>query len=299
MKKRKLVVSTLLSLCVLSTLTITFSLSWLSNPIYNDIIITTGDYPLTIKTNIYLLKENPTDNTNSRLNQNLLGDELKANHVSKTVENGKIYVDGSEISDSSTGTLTINFSNLSYEFFNNTVMSYIYEYDDFSSLSDTTYTLKNEFFHFAFIEFIFIKPYFSAYLNASLSIEINGSNIPDELIKINSIEDTINKNKIELLKDYNGETYADDNLKALTNSDPSSYESLPNTIKVTEDNTQIIGNPNTITVDDKQKECYALAKAYSLYLNPFVYFPYIKENGSINFSLNIVGSFLLSDQEIK
>lgn len=298
-KKNKIIISSLISLASLSSLAITFSLSWLSNPIYNDIIITTGDYPLTIKTNVYLLKENSDGNTVSHINQKLLGDELKVNHVSKTVENGKIYVDGSEINSSATGSVTINFTKINYEFFNKTVMSYLYDYDDLSNLDESTYTLKNEFFHFAFFEFIFIKPYFSAYLNSSLSIEINGTNVPSDIIRLNSIEDSVNKNRIEMLKEYNNEGYADNNLTNLVNKDPTTYTSLPSTVDITPDNTQIFGNPNIITINEAQKECYAFAKAYSLYLNPFVFIPYIKENGSLNLSLKIVGSFLLSDQEIK
>lgn len=280
MKKKTAIVllSTSLTLGVsLASIYVTYS--WLSTPKYN-FYLSTGDYPLQVITNIYLTSfqatKDSTDfgygDSNLVLSQSPFGNSQNAVYNYKHYDqNKKPNVNGETISDS--GDVTITFPSLSQNFAVNSDGSIK---DNYLSDSSHEYMLKNDHFYVAFIEFLFIKQYFSAYL--TVEPKITDTN---DAFKYVSYSDKTNKNKTCLI-DKDDTSIA----KSLMNYGTYIPQSTINTVS----NEEVNSDSNT---DANGNSCYAFALVYAIYLDPSV-----SLHTTSTYSLTLDFEFTLSDSAI-
>ena len=320
MKKRFLL--PLITICTVISITIgiaSFSYAWLSQIPTYEFTLSTGDYPLIVKTNGYLTDfvstPNVVDNGNGGTgnldynNENegtlrLTRANFKTYTYSKELAKDVVNVDESSTVTATKGNLKISFSAIT----NNII-------DSTSGLgiignSNNGYALNNKYFYVAFLEFIFVKQYFDAYLICEPTLLENESNNND-MFKFSFIDSdqtidgygTDYKTKmisssadgIITVNSINGEQSdnvlfgkVEDSPKAIYKDDGSGNRG----------EARKINSLSRVVEDDP---CYSYACVYGIYLNPLVYFSALKNNtfdALKNVTLDISFNFYLCDNVI-
>ena len=178
MKKRLLLTSlSLFSLFSLIVSVISFSYAWLNKIPEYKFELSTGDYPLIVTTNLYttyFTYTNRSTSIDTNTNVNL---DYKNQQLHLTQERFKSYdfnsdtpspsygPNGSYETSSDSGTLTIHFNAVT----NNIISKSLSELSIIGS-STNGYQLNNKYFYVAFIEFLFYKEFFDAYLTCTPQI---------------------------------------------------------------------------------------------------------------------------------
>ena len=316
MKKRLLI--TLLTICTVISITIgiaSFSYAWLSQVPSYEFTLSTGDYPLIVKTNGYLTNfvstPNVVDNGNG-VTGNLDYNNGKEGTLRLTRANFKTYTKSEELAkdvvnvdESSTVTATKGNLEITFSDITNNII------DSTSGLgiignSNNGYALNNKYFYVAFLEFIFVKQYFDAYLICEPNI--------DEIINPN------NMFKFCFLdSDQSAADYGSDYKTQMISSDESGVVSV-NSPSGTTDNVlfgEVSPTPKAIFTDDGTKQtarkinslskslnntpCYSYACIYGIYLDPIAYFEALKK-GTIDalkdVTLSLSFDFYLCDNLI-
>ena len=317
MKKRFLL--PLITICTIISITIgiaSFSYAWLSQVPSYEFTLSTGDYPLIVKTNGYLTDfvstPNVVDNGNGGTgnldynNENegtlrLTKANFKTYTYNEELAKDVVNVNGSSKVTATKGNLEITFSAIT----NNII-------DSTSGLgiignSNNGYALNNKYFYVAFLEFIFVKQYFDAYLICEPTLLENESNNND-MFKFSFID-----------SDQTIDGYGTDYKTQMISSDESGVISV-NSPSGTTDNVlfgEVFDAPQAIYTDDGSKKtarkinslsrsinntpCYSYACVYGIYLDPVVYFGALKK-GDINaledVTLSLSFDFYLCDNLI-
>ena len=317
MKKRFLL--PLITICTIISITIgiaSFSYAWLSQVPSYEFTLSTGDYPLIVKTNGYLTNfvstPNVVDNGNGGTgnldynNENegtlrLTRANFKTYTKSEELAKDVVNVDGSSTVTATKGNLEISFSAIT----NNII-------DSTSGLgiignSNNGYALNTKYFYVAFLEFIFVKQYFDAYLICEPTLLENESNNND-MFKFSFID-----------SDQTIDGYGTDYKTQMISSDESRPISV-NSPSGTSDNVlfgEVFDAPQAIYTDDGSKKtarkinslsrsinntpCYSYACVYGIYLDPVAYFGALKK-GTINalkdVTLSLSFDFYLCDNLI-
>ena len=317
MKKRFLL--PLITICTIISITIgiaSFSYAWLSQVPSYEFTLSTGDYPLIVKTNGYLTDfvstPNVVDNGNGGTgnldynNENegtlrLTRANFKTYTKSEELAKDVVNVDESSTVTATKGNLEITFSDIT----NNII-------DSTSGLgiignSNNGYALNNKYFYVAFLEFIFVKQYFDAYLICEPTLLENESNNND-MFKFSFID-----------SDQTIDGYGTDYKTQMISSDESRPISV-NSPSGTSDNVlfgEVFDAPQAIYTDDGSKKtarkinslsrsinntpCYSYACIYGIYLDPVAYFEAFKKgdiNASKGVTLSLSFDFYLCDNLI-
>ena len=320
MKKRFLL--PLITICTIISITIgiaSFSYAWLSQVPSYEFTLSTGDYPLIVKTNGYLTNfvstPNVVDNGNGvtgNLDYNN-GDEgtlrltrtnFKTYTYSEELAKDVVNVDESSKVTATKGNLEISFSAIT----NNII-------DSTSGLgiignSNNGYALNNKYFYVAFLEFIFVKQYFDAYLICEPTLLENESNNND-MFKFSFID-----------SDQTIDGYGTDYKTKMISSSADGVITV-NSINGEQSDKALFGevnnSPKAIYKDDgsgnrgearkinslsrvvENDPCYSYACVYGIYLDPLVYFSALKNNtfdALSNVTLDISFNFYLCDNVI-
>ena len=317
MKKRFLL--PLITICTVISITIgiaSFSYAWLSQVPSYEFTLSTGDYPLIVKTNGYLTNfvstPNVVDNGNGGTG-NLDYNNENEGTLRLTRANFKTYTKSEELAKdvvnvdkSSTVTATKGNLEISFSAITNNII------DSTSGLgiignSNNGYALNNKYFYVAFLEFIFVKQYFDAYLICEPTLLENESNNND-MFKFSFID-----------SDQTIDGYGTDYKTQMISSDESRPISV-NSPSGTSDNVlfgEVFDAPQAIYTDDGSKKtarkinslsrsinntpCYSYACIYGIYLDPVAYFGALKK-GTINalkdVTLSLSFDFYLCDNLI-
>ena len=352
MKKRLLI--TLLTICTVISITIgiaSFSYAWLNKePVYS-FTLSTGDYPLLVNTNIYIPKfnysekaESVYDSSSSSFVDGNLGYEYgdsdgnvlklkkntgedfnyKANTLDISTGQMNPNVNGDEstnINKPVKGHVEINFPSLT-----SNIIDYSYQKLSMIGNSDNNYALNAKYFYCAFIEFLYLKQFFNAYLICIPHVVITG---PVGVDLNNLIQFTF------MDSDQNGPSFNYDNSKStylsvdsetgvvttnglnnqtendifydytsVTDRTRRTPTSTIQPIYVTTDKGATYSGREIAAlsrVDGTTKEnCYSYATVYGIYLNPVKLFDLIKQNKvtDLNFTLTLDFDFYLSDNNI-
>ena len=320
MKKRFLL--PLITICTVISITIgiaSFSYAWLSQVPSYEFTLSTGDYPLIVKTNGYLTNfvstPNAVDNGNAgtgnldynngkegtlRLTRANFKTYTKSEELAKDVVN----VDGSSTVTATKGNLEISFSAIT----NNII-------DSTSGLgiignSNNGYALNNKYFYVAFLEFIFVKQYFDAYLICEPTLLENESNNND-MFKFSFID-----------SDQTIDGYGTDYKTKMISSSADGVITV-NSINGEQSDNALFGkvedSPKAIYKDDgsgssgearkinslsrvvENDPCYSYACIYGIYLDPVAYFEAFKKgdiNASKGVTLSLSFDFYLCDNLI-
>ena len=320
MKKRFLL--PLITICTVISITIgiaSFSYAWLSQIPSYEFTLSTGDYPLIVKTNCYLTyfvsTPNVVDNGNGvtgNLDYNngnegtlrLTRTNFKTYTYSEELAKDVVNVDESSKVTATKGNLEISFSAIT----NNII-------DSTSGLgiignSNNGYALNNKYFYVAFLEFIFVKQYFDAYLICEPTILENESNNND-MFKFSFID-----------SDQTIDGYGTDYKTKMISSSADGVITV-NSINGEQSDKALFGevnnSPKAIYKDDgsgnrgearkinslsrvvENDPCYSYACVYGIYLDPLVYFSALKNNtfdALSNVTLDISFNFYLCDNVI-
>ena len=317
MKKRFLL--PLITICTIISITIgiaSFSYAWLSQVPSYEFTLSTGDYPLIVKTNGYLTNfvstPNVVDNGNGGTgnldynNENegtlrLTRANFKTYTKSEELAKDVVNVDKSSTVTATKGNLEISFSKIT----NNII-------DSTSGLgiignSNNCYALNTKYFYVAFLEFIFVKQYFDAYLICEPTLLENESNNND-MFKFSFID-----------SDQTIDGYGTDYKTQMISLDESRPISV-NSPSGTSDNVlfgEVFDAPQAIYTDDGSKKtarkinslsrsinntpCYSYACIYGIYLDPVAYFEAFKKgdiNASKGVTLSLSFDFYLCDNLI-
>ena len=353
----------LITICTIISITIgiaSFSYAWLNQVPSYSFTLSTGDYPLLVNTNIYLAKYNSrakeetynyydgtnteTTSTNGTLgyeygdkNGNILKLDKTSvnnfNYKSYTLDNetGQMIpnVNGvqnsSSIDKTQSGKVTFNFPELNCNMFD-------VGDQGFSSIgnSDNNYSLNAKYFYVGFIEFLFVKQFFNAYLIClpSYAVKLKVDNKEDGADIVDLIQFTF------IDSDQNNEYFNYENSK-------STYLTVSNTGSVTtngllnQSENDIFYNYTTVdnrtfrtpsskmqniyVTNDEEKtytgreiaaisrvdnitndNCYSYAAVYGIYLNPLKLFELYRNGNLYNkyISLSLTFDFYLSDNDI-
>ena len=324
MKKRFLL--PLITICTVISITIgiaSFSYAWLSQVPSYEFTLSTGDYPLIVKTNGYLTDfvttPNVVDNGNGGTgnldynNENegtlrLTTANFKTYTYSEELAKDVVNVDGTSKVTATKGNLEITFSDIT----NNII-------DSTSGLgiignSNNGYALNNKYFYVAFLEFIFVKQYFDAYLICEPKISEPNKN---ETINTNNMFKFSFIDSDQSLADY-GSDY-----KTQMISSSADGVITVNSINGEQSDNVLFGkvedSPKAIYQDDgsgnkgearkinslsrsiNNTPCYSYACIYGIYLDPIAYFEALKK-GDINaldgVTLSLSFDFYLCDNLI-
>ena len=313
MKKRFLL--PLITICTIISITIgiaSFSYAWLSQVPSYEFTLSTGDYPLIVKTNGYLTNfvstPNVVDNGNSgtgNLDYNN-GNEgtlrltranfKKYTYVEELAED-VVNVNGSSTVTATKGNLEITFSAIT----NNII-------DSTSGLgiignSNNGYALNNKYFYVAFLEFIFVKQYFDAYLICEPTIPKNGN--PSNIFKFCFLDS--DQSALDYGSDYKTQMISDNNGVISVNStngttDNVLFGEVSDTPKAIYDGgTNAARKINSLSRSINNTPCYSYACIYGIYLDPIAYFEALKK-GTINalkdVTLSLSFDFYLCDNLI-
>ena len=319
MKKRFLL--PLITICTIISITIgiaSFSYAWLSQIPTYEFTLSTGDYPLIVKTNGYLTDfvntPNEVDNGNGGTG-NLDYNNEKEGTLRLTKANFKTYtyieelakdvvnVDGTSTVTATKGNLEISFSAIT----NNII-------DSTSGLgimgnSNNGYALNNKYFYVAFLEFIFVKQYFDAYLICEPTLLENESN-NNNMFKFSfidsdqSLEDYGSDYKTQMISSADGViTVNSINGEQSDNALFGEVEDSPKAI-YQDDGSGSSGEArkiNSLSRSIKDTPCYSYACIYGIYLDPIAYFRALKK-GDINalkdVTLSLSFDFYLCDNLI-
>ena len=312
MKKRFLL--PLITICTIISITIgiaSFSYAWLSQVPSYEFTLSTGDYPLIVKTNGYLTDfvstPNVVDNGNAgtgNLDYNN-GDE---GTLRLTRANFKTYTYIEELAKDvlnvGTSTVTATKGNLEITFsaITNNII------DSTSGLgiignSNNGYALNNKYFYVAFLEFIFVKQYFDAYLICEPTIPKNGN--PSNMFKFCFLDS--DQSALDYGSDYKTQMISDNNGVISVNStngttDNVLFGEVSDTPKAIYDGgTNAARKINSLSRSINNTPCYSYACIYGIYLDPVAYFGALKK-GNIDalkgVTLSLSFDFYLCDNLI-
>lgn len=315
MKKRFLL--PLITICTIISITIgiaSFSYAWLSQVPSYEFTLSTGDYPLIVKTNGYLTDfvttPNVVDNGNGGTgnldynNENegtlrLTGANFKTYTYSEELAKDVVNV-GSSTVTATKGNLEISFSKIT----NNII-------DSTSGLgiignSNNGYALNNKYFYVAFLEFIFVKQYFDAYLICEPNINeiIN----PDNMFKFSFLDS--DQSAADYGSDYKTQMISSDESGVISVNSPSGttdnvlfgkVEKVPQAIYTDDGSKQTARKINSLSRSLNNTPCYSYACIYGIYLDPVAYFEALKK-GTIDalkdVTLSLSFDFYLCDNLI-
>ena len=313
MKKRFLL--PLITICTIISITIgiaSFSYAWLSQVPSYEFTLSTGDYPLIVKTNGYLTNfvstPNVVDNGNGgtgNLDYNngnegtlrLTRANFKTYTYSEELAKDVVNVDGTSKVTATKGNLEITFSDIT----NNII-------DSTSGLgiignSNNGYALNNKYFYVAFLEFIFVKQYFDAYLICEPTIPKNGN--PSNMFKFCFLDS--DQSALDYGSDYKTQMISDNNGVISVNStngttDNVLFGEVSDTPKAIYDGgTNAARKINSLSRSINNTPCYSYACIYGIYLDPVAYFGALKK-GTINalkdVTLSLSFDFYLCDNVI-
>ena len=178
MKKRLLLIFTsLFSVITLAIGIVSFSYAWLAQEPKYHFTITTGDYPLLVKSNLYTTSFECTDrqvslDETTSTNLDYQDPKLrltKERYKSFNYSENKIDIDKDTGKTDQSGTLTLTFKALTKNILDETSKLSII------GNSSNGYALNNKYFYVAFIEFLFVKEFFDAYLICNASSNTTSS----------------------------------------------------------------------------------------------------------------------------
>ena len=313
MKKRFLL--PLITICTIISITIgiaSFSYAWLSQVPSYEFTLSTGDYPLIVKTNGYLTDfvstPNVVDNGNGGTgnldynNENegtlrLTRANFKTYTYSEELAKDVVNVDGSSTVTATKGNLEISFSKIT----NNII-------DSTSGLgiignSNNGYALNTKYFYVAFLEFIFVKQYFDAYLICEPTIPKNGN--PSNMFKFCFLDS--DQSALDYGSDYKTQMISDNNGVISVNStngttDNVLFGEVSDTPKAIYDGgTNAARKINSLSRSINNTPCYSYACIYGIYLDPVAYFEAFKKgdiNASKGVTLSLSFDFYLCDNLI-
>ena len=360
MKKRLLI--TLFTICTVISITIgiaSFSYAWLSTIPTYEFTLSTGDYPLLVNTNIYVAKFNnrakteiyntyDPANSNSEItvsdgtlgyqygdtNGNILKlDKTKVdnyNYKSYVLNNetGQMIpnVNGNEnsacIEKLANGIVNFNFPLLNCNIFDS-------EFQSLSMIgnSDNNYALNAKYFYCGFVEFLFLKQFFNAYLICIPEYDVTSDSISKEnltnLVQFTFIDSdqndshfNYNNSKSSYINVNNDGSVStnginnqteDDIFYNYTSSENREFRNPSSTIQriyqtedkgVTYSGREIaaISRVDSVTASN----CYSYASIYGIYLNPIQLFDIIKQKreADIQIKLSLTFKFYLSDNNM-
>lgn len=316
MKKRFLL--PLITICTIISITIgiaSFSYAWLSQVPSYEFTLSTGDYPLIVKTNGYLTDfvstPNVVDNGNGgtgNLDYNngnegtlrLTRANFKTYTYSEELAKDVVNVDGSSTVTATKGNLEISFSKIT----NNII-------DSTSGLgiignSNNGYALNNKYFYVAFLEFIFVKQYFDAYLICEPNINeiIN----PNNMFKFSFLDS--DQSVADYGSDYKTQMISSDESGVISVNSPSGttdnvlfgeVNDAPKAIYTDDGTKQTARKINSLSRSLNNTPCYSYACIYGIYLDPIAYFDTLKK-GTIDalkdVTLSLSFDFYLCDNLI-
>ena len=316
MKKRFLL--PLITICTIISITIgiaSFSYAWLSQVPSYEFTLSTGDYPLIVKTNGYLTDfvstPNAVDNGNGGTgnldynNKNegtlrLNSANFKTYTYSEELAKDVVNVDGTSTVTATKGNLEISFSAIT----NNII-------DSTSGLgiignSNNGYALNNKYFYVAFLEFIFVKQYFDAYLICEPNINeiIN----PNNMFKFSFLDS--DQSVADYGSDYKTQMISSDESRVISVNSPSGttdnvlfgeVNDAPKAIYTDDGTKQTARKINSLSRSLNDTPCYSYACIYGIYLDPVAYFEAFKK-GDINakdgVTLSLSFDFYLCDNLI-
>lgn len=313
MKKRFLL--PLITICTIISITIgiaSFSYAWLSQIPSYEFTLSTGDYPLIVKTNGYLTDfvntPNVVDNGNGgtgNLDYNngnegtlrLTRANFKTYTYSEELAKDVVNVNGTSKVTATKGNLEISFSAIT----NNII-------DSTSGLgiignSNNGYALNNKYFYVAFLEFIFVKQYFDAYLICEPTIPENGN--PSNMFKFCFLDS--DQSALDYGSDYKTQMISDNNGVISVNStngttDNVLFGEVSDTPKAIYDGgTNAARKINSLSRSINNTPCYSYACIYGIYLDPIAYFGALKKgdiNALNNVTLSLSFDFYLCDNLI-
>ena len=320
MKKRFLL--PLITICAVISITIgiaSFSYAWLSQVPSYEFTLSTGDYPLIVKTNGYLTDfvstPNVVDNGNGgtgNLDYNngnegtlrLTRANFKTYTYSKELAKDVVNVDESSTVTATKGNLEISFSAIT----NNII-------DSTSGLgiignSNNGYALNNKYFYVAFLEFIFVKQYFDAYLICEPKISEPSK---DETINTNnmfkfsfidsdqSLADYGSDYKTQMISDESGVISVNSPSGTTDNVLFGEVSEAPQAIYTNDGTKNTARKINSLSRSINNTPCYSYACIYGIYLDPIAYFDALKK-GTINalkdVTLSLSFDFYLCDNLI-
>ena len=320
MKKRFLL--PLITICTIISITIgiaSFSYAWLSQVPSYEFTLSTGDYPLIVKTNGYLTDfvntPNEVDNGNGGTgnldynNENegtlrLTRANFKKYTYIEELAKDVVNVDGTSKVTATKGNLEISFSAIT----NNII-------DSTSGLgiignSNNGYALNNKYFYVAFLEFIFVKQYFDAYLICEPKISEPNK---DETINTNnmfkfSFLDS-DQSAADYGSDYKTQMISDESGVISVNSPSRTTDNVlfgevfdaPQAIYTVDGTKKTARKINSLSRSINDTPCYSYACIYGIYLDPIAYFGALKK-GDINalkdVTLSLSFDFYLCDNLI-
>ena len=316
MKKRFLL--PLITICTIISITIgiaSFSYAWLNQIPSYEFTLSTGDYPLIVKTNGYLTDfvntPNKVDNGNGGTgnldynNENegtlrLTRANFKTYTYNEELAKDVVNVDGSSKVTATKGNLEITFSAIT----NNII-------DSTSGLgiignSNNGYALNNKYFYVAFLEFIFVKQYFDAYLICEPNINeiIN----PNNMFKFSFLDS--DQSVADYGSDYKTQMISSDESGVISVNSPSGtndnvlfgeVNDAPKAIYTDDGTKQTARKINSLSRSLNNTPCYSYACIYGIYLDPIAYFDALKKgtiNALENVTLSLSFDFYLCDNLI-
>ena len=313
MKKRFLL--PLITICTIISITIgiaSFSYAWLSQVPSYEFTLSTGDYPLIVKTNGYLTDfvntPNEVDNGNGGTG-NLDYNNENEGTLRLTIANFKTYTYSEELVKmdlygSSTVTATKGNLEISFSAITNNII------DSTSGLgiignSNNGYALNNKYFYVAFLEFIFVKQYFDAYLICEPTIPKNGN--PSNMFKFCFLDS--DQSALDYGSDYKTQMISDNNGVISVNSTNGTTDNVlfgevfdaPQAIYTQDGTKKTARKINSLSRSLNNTPCYSYACIYGIYLDPVAYFEALKK-GAIDalkdVTLSLSFDFYLCDNLI-
>jgi hypothetical protein len=300
--KEKVIFGSLFTLALTGIVIASVTFAWVKDyPTYSNLVIMTGDYPLIIESDVFVRDFSDSENPGK------LGSTQGSDWNTKTVEKNKPVMNGTVV-ESSSGTVTINFPSLSARLF---------DYLDYLLDEENYYTLKDKYFYFGFIEFKYIKQYFTGYLQGTMKFTTSVTNmegLDSGFLKYNEVDDGTNKDRTDFINNDSDDSVALSAMTALITPTTLNTINSGSTVEMFPGYTPVSSSSSTnqIKVEsnarlENDEVCYAYANAYSLYIDPFILVDFYKDIATINytsgseipsFSLACEFNFTLSDTEI-
>ena len=163
--------------------------------------------------------------------------------------------------------------------------------------------LNNKYFYVAFLEFIFVKQYFDAYLICEPTIPKNGN--PSNMFKFCFLDS--DQSALDYGSDYKTQMISDNNGVISVNStngttDNVLFGEVSDTPKAIYDGgTNAARKINSLSRSINNTPCYSYACIYGIYLDPIAYFGALKKgdiNALNNVTLSLSFDFYLCDNLI-
>lgn len=316
MKKRLLLISTsLFSVITLAIGVVSFSYAWLAQEPKYHFTITTGDYPLLVKSNLYTpgfeytdRQVSPDGTTSTNLDyQNLKLKLNKERYKSFNYDSNSIDIDSETGKTDASGTLTLSFKALTKNILDSTkILDTTFTNLSMIGNSSNGYALDNRYFYVAFIEFLFVKEFFDAYLKCEATSETKSN-----LFKYTFLDsDQTDKSQNKMVNFINGTVKIDEQNKtslydvslsdqpidALFNRTPES--SLKN-INDPENNGNIeFKKISPLATKVANEICYSYAVVYGIYVDPAILLSKNPTKLEVEGTLKLSFKFTLSDSSV-